>query len=662
MNTEPITTPRSLATHYGITMQQLQTALKRCNMMYLSESMPLSNAKKAEYERAIREAFPPITVSIRSIAEKYSVPLNDAMSKLKEKGISLSADTTVSDHATVNKITQIIQSLKDAAEKQKELLTRDLIIFTHTALRRPATEHVLYELLKQKNEKHTRTRIVACGEALASVRKAASSHNELTSMVNFLDELQKRNMITILEGRISEENHAISSFIKEQRPETSILIIGINRGLSTFVDSYNRANRTNKNFTLIYERDVTSKGWIVNTRNQISAFEDPADKACAPFSDAPITLTGTIPVEGQNVYYRKTDANKTVTMEPLKLEKKLGSGGEAVVYTTMDGSKAAKIFHPSSNSEMKMRKLALLCEKHRLLRQMDAPIMERIAWPEKLLYNEKGEAIGYLMKAFSGTTSFAHYRYDTYETLIPGITKRHQITMAISFCELIDFCHHNHVYLCDINRNNILFDSNQSAYLIDIDSAQIADDEFYYPSNVGFVEFLSPEHIYDTTFSFRRKAADDVWIMQMLIFRMLTPDYDAYASSQELDDIRDLTKKGCYPYQSGDRAAENEMKGSIFHMTVSHFPAFLKKLFWDSLHGDGEFFHEEKRRSAWHWLRALVRYQEVYPNMVKEDSESGKFNPTRYKRYVRRPNRVDVNGGSLSELLTALQDWEGYSG
>ena len=50
--------------------------------------------------------------------------------------------------------------------------------------------------------------------------------------------------------------------------------------------------------------------------------------------------------------------------------------------------------------------------------------MERIAWPEKMLYNEKSEPIGYIMKLFKDTTAFSEFAYDTFEEIIPGIEKK----------------------------------------------------------------------------------------------------------------------------------------------------------------------------------------------------------------------------------------------
>ena len=86
-------------------------------------------------------------------------------------------------------------------------------------------------------------------------------------------------------------------------------------------------------------------------------------------------------------------------------------------------------------------------------------------------------------------------------------------------------------------------------------------------------------------------------------------------------------------------------------MIVSHFPKFIKELFWNSLHGDGKYFKEKDRRSSYDWLYAMVRYQELLPSMIESDPESGKYMPDTYRKHVQTLSKVDVSGGSLEELL-----------
>lgn len=584
--------------------------------------------------------------TVRSLANLYGVTVDQAIQALEENNIIiLSEDMPITNPQKLARFSQIISSVK-AEERQKQYLSRDYVIFTHMALRKFQTANILRQVIELKASRKTKTKIVVCSEAVDYVTKAAKDDDRLQTMADSLDVLKRYNMLTILPGRISEENHSISSFIKERNLSDSILIVGVNRSLSTFVYFRNKNNQSDRTYVKIFERDVTGKGFLANPLKQMVAFEDPADKPPAPFSDAPVKLTSPIPTSGQYVYYKQKG-----TMTPLLLENEVGGGGEAYIYKVFSGTKCAKIFKAESNSELKMKKIALMCSKCNLLKGIDTPIMERIAWPEKMLFNEHEEPIGYIMKLFEGTVPFSKYSYATFEKYIPNVNKSHQVTMAVNFAELIDFIHHNNIILCDINRGNVLFSDNQMAYIVDLDSAQIADSEYFYPSNVGIPEFLSPEHIYDKTFSFKRTKADDVWIMQMLLFKMLTPNGDPFAAAQQVNDEREYVAKGLYPYQAGNKAAEEDIRGSVWHIIISHFPRFVKELFWNSFNGNGSYFHEKDRKPAIVWLNTMVRYQECLPEMVKSDPESGKFKPSEYRKHVQSQGTVDITGGSLEDLL-----------
>lgn len=633
-------TVRSLANLYGITVDQAIQALEDNNIIILSEDMPITNPQKlARFSQIISSVrVTPVPSSGNSTqANTTQNSQNNYTTPPRNTSQQPRTNRHGGSHPTGN---------GDAEERQRQYLSRDYVIFTHMALRKFQTANILRQVIELKASRKTKTKIVVCSEAVDYVTKAAKDDDRLQTMADSLDALKRYNMLTILPGRISEENHSISSFIKERNLSDSILIVGVNRSLSTFVYFRNKNNQSDRTYVKIFERDVTGKGFLANPLKQMVAFEDPADKSPAPFSDAPVKLTSPIPASGQYVYYKQKG-----NLTPLLLENEIGGGGEAYIYKVYSGTKCAKIFKAESNSELKMKKIALMCSKCNLLKGIDTPIMERIAWPEKMLFNEHEEPIGYIMNLFEGTVPFSKYSYATFEKYIPNVNKSHQVTMAVNFAELIDFMHHNNIILCDINRGNVLFSDNQMAYIVDLDSAQIADSEYFYPSNVGIPEFLSPEHIYDKTFSFKRTKADDVWIMQMLLFKMLTPNGDPFAAAQQVNDEREYVAKGLYPYQAGNKAAEEDIRGSVWHIIISHFPRFVKELFWNSFNGNGSYFHEKDRKPAIVWLNTMVRYQECLPEMVKSDPESGKFKPSEYRKHVHSQGTVDITGGSLEDLL-----------
>jgi len=672
-------TVKSLARMYGVSLDEALDALEKNNILVLSADIAIAEEKLPRYSKVLAELKEtggnPEPAKKKSFMEKLQEAtegdiqqkqaatqrIGGSQQNFQSGGKQYAgyrkSQESMKDTSRTGTRTSTRTSHQDEDERQKQLLSRDYIIFTHMALRKPVAADIITEAISVKITRKTDTTLVVCAEAVEFVMEAAKKDSSIKRVADALESLKKYNMFTVLPGKISEENHAISTFIKGRNLSDSIIVIGINRGLSTFIYSRNKANKNDQMYVRIFERDITAKGYLANPKNQMAAFADPGDKKKSPLSDAPKHLEGEIPVSGQYVFMKSKNG-----YEPVLLENELGHGGEANVYKVFSGTKCAKIFKNESNSELKMQKVAIMCSKYGLLRMIDTPIMERVAWPEKMLYNKKAEPVGYVMKLFKDTTAFSEFAYDTFEEIVPRVEKKHQITMAVNFAELIDFMHHNNVILCDINRDNILYDKDLVAYLVDLDSAQVADDNWYYPSNVGIPEFRSPEHIYDDDFSFCRKKADDVWIMQMLIFHMLTPDGDPYAGSRDFDDEREIIAGGYYPYQAGNIGAEDQIKGSIWHMIVSHFPKFLKELFWNSFHGEGKYFHEETRRSSLDWLRTIVRYQEALPEIVKTNPESGKYIPESYPKRVQSKGSVKINSGDLDvELEDLLEQLKNFS-
>lgn len=636
-------TIRDLARMYSVSLDDAMKALENNGIIVLSPDVPIIDSRKMQrYSQIISGIKASGASACEPIQRKSESPVHRTREERKDSYTG--GPSNGGNNRTQNNNMRVNGLDKD--ERQKQLLGRDYVIFTHMALRKPITEKILRQVIEVKTQRRTKTRLVVCAEAVDYVSQAAVTDSRIKPIADALEILKRYNMLTTLSGKISEENHAISSFIKERGLEESILVIGINRGLSTFIRYRNKVNQNDRQYVRIFERDITAKGFLANPQNQMAAFESPDGKTKARLSESPKRLVCQTPVFGQYAFLKQKNGYSA-----LLLEEEVGKGGEAHIYKVFSGTKCAKIFLPDSNSDMKFEKIKLMCSKYNLLRSIDTPIMERIAWPERLIYNDKEEPIGYIMKLFEGTTPFSDFSYDTFEEIIPGINKKHQVTMAVNFAELVDFMHHNNIILCDINRGNILFDRELVAYLVDLDSAQIADENCYYPSNVGIPEFRSPEHIYDDDFSFRRKKADDVWILQMLLFHILTPDGDPYATSKDFDDEREIVAKGYYPYQAGDIKAEDDIKGSVWHMIVSHFPKYIKELFWNSLHGKGRFFKEADRRSSYDWLNAMVRYQESLPGMMDSDPESGKYMPEAYRKHVQSKGKVDVSGGDLEELL-----------
>ena len=104
-------------------------------------------------------------VTVRSLAEKYGVTINNAIEALANNGlIVLSVDSEISGQK-LNRYERVIQSLEiDPIEKQKRMLSRDYVIFTYMALRKPITAKIIWETLEVHFSRQTKTKIVWTAE------------------------------------------------------------------------------------------------------------------------------------------------------------------------------------------------------------------------------------------------------------------------------------------------------------------------------------------------------------------------------------------------------------------------------------------------------------------------------------------------------------------
>lgn len=580
---------------------------------------------------------------LRDLVKEYGVPLSDAEDALRDEGfVAVHADIDVygntleryrnvlknlekkSKHRISDKTAEHQSSLPSGKPFQtKDYLARDYIIFTKSALRKKGFEQIINDFLQKKIRWKSGSKIVVLNECINIIK-----NKNVASNYEILVKLIENKFIILLSGSIFDEDKIISEFINKEYRNSSIIVFGQNESLSLRIRNINEKimnNSGNVRLPIILEREFDSEGNIMSPKINAVFFET-KNKPKASLSSKASEYNAEIP-ELNGFVFRKDKSRLKV----IRLLNK--SGAEGAIYDVGIPNKCAKILNNKSCSEMKTRKISLMCSKLQDLYNSNPFIMDRIAWPEEIIFDRHGKIIGYIMKYFQNTTPFSYYNNESYPKIVPGLKKIDQVKMAKSFAEIISFMHSHNVILCDINSGNLLFDKNRQAYLVDLDSAQIADKDFIYPSNVGKPEFLSPEHISDKNkFSFIHKKADDVWILQTLIFSILTPAGLPYLTTKA-DSDEQAVKNGYYPFQAGKNHAEEVAgeKGGRWHIIVGHFPFFLKCDFWDSFHFEGRYFKETNRMSASDWLNDMLRYETDLPNMIKKDPESGEYIPSRSK-------------------------------
>ncbi len=626
-----------------------------------------------------------------SLADKHGVTIEEAVKVLGDRGFkNLTADTEIPDltrllvfdralynykkEKTPKKKGDETRQSREASrvspeEMQRQLLSSDFVIFTYMALRKPQSSELLCKILELRYTKGTSTKIVVTSIAQDMVHDTAASDKSMTEMAQNLTALEEKGLLTVLPCKsISEEFGAMCDFLSERRLSDSIVIVGINRALRSFVNNRNNRYKSNPpkdcTYCPIVECDVSVKSTLTSPKSVKSVFDSPENAKIPPFDQTtPLLPKSKIPEVGSTVYVKSLDdSSGDCVKRPIILDSLLcDTGGEALIYTLRGGKRCVKIFRSKSLTEMKVKKIELMCQRYTALKAVDAPLTDRIAWPEQLVYNENDLPVGYIMKYFRDTRPLIDYTTYAFEKLVPGLTKAHQVTMAVSICELLEFCHYNNIILCDVNKSNVLYGKDGTAYLCDIDSAQLCDKGACYPSNVGIPEFLPPERIGTADFSYIRHYSDDIWILQILLFYILTPCGSPYAfvNHSEVEDmIREPIKRGLYPFGSARSPSQDfiRTRHASWDIIVSHLHYKTRDAFYNCFSGQGTDFAAEKRRSAYDWLDTVVEYRRELSSMCEKDLMSGEYIPTAYRRYDDCPSDAYSKGVEDDYVRMPLRD------
>ena len=530
-------------------------------------------------------------------------------------------------------------------------LGKDLVVITQSALRNKTLVKTIDIFRQVRSNNHLNNQIVIQGKGLDALRKLLPEDPELEENLKALEDLKEKGMLFSVGGEIYEEDRMLWKYILSRcQCGKSIVVVGRNTSLHHKITQENNLHR----YSLIYEREIKSNDGHLRNPDDTERFFYPAEgKQIAPYSEAPISLQGALPDRtGQTVY--------DMDGLPIKLGKSIGGGSEGAVFLINAPQKCVKILKPDSLTELKLKKIDLMIRAYPNMHEQDPYIMDRIAWPEQFVYNEYREMVGYIMRFFPNAVLFSEFSYDTFPHLIPNITKMDQVKMAKNLAEIIDFVHSNHIILCDMNRRNVMFNCRtQQAYLVDLDSVQVADEHYYYPPRVGTQQFLAPEHaepidVHNNepvfAYDFFHTQADDVWALQMMLFLLITPAQDPYSLDKPPREEWRVTKEGMFPFQCAGHGANNLRlgNGGPLHIMYSHLPSYIKTSFWDAFHAEGAHFTADKRRSAFNWVSLMVRYENDLPKMIENNPESGLYWPK--KRNLGNPDMASQDNSESSDV------------
>ena len=189
----------------------------------------------------------------------------------------------------------------------------------------------------------------------------------------------------------------------------------------------------------------------------------------------------------------------------------LGSGGEGAVYgCNEEQDYVIKIYHKGQLNKLRLKKLFMM-EKKQVR-------YEGVCWPEKVVFSEKGEPIGYMMKKISGKPLSAIFDGD--ESVLkafPNWKKQNIILLTIDILQKIQYLHLLGIIVGDLRLKNIVINTEGMPCIVDIDSCQID----VLPCPTGYLDFTPPELQHVEFKKQLRTYYNESFSCAVLIFKLL---------------------------------------------------------------------------------------------------------------------------------------------
>ena len=254
--------------------------------------------------------------------------------------------------------------------------------------------------------------------------------------------------------------------------------------------------------------------------------------------------------------------------EPVKLDVKLGGGGEGEVYAVAGNAKqVAKIWKPSNPANIstqrtlaqeRSEKIRIMMQKRPVVRNGGGSLFVRqhtpFAWPEDVLYDFNSKGVGFLMpKIDTGSFReiFRYYNLEEQKKLEKERNAKYErqdlLLMARNLAETVGWIHQAGYVIGDINEKNVLANDQAQVVIIDCDSMQVenpATNETYL-CTVGRSDYTPP----GLALGAKRTANDDRFGLAVLIFKLIMRGKHPYQISSNRPETKDKIRLDHFPYR-----------------------------------------------------------------------------------------------------------------
>lgn len=177
-----------------------------------------------------------------------------------------------------------------------------------------------------------------------------------------------------------------------------------------------------------------------------------------------------------------------------------------------------------------------------------------IAWVKAILFDENKKFVGYLMRKLD-TKNFRQWyelsnMKDRQQTA-PDFDVRYALNASRNFLVAIHFIHEAGHKVGDINESNLFINTDSTVMLVDMDSAQIAQNNKIYPCEVGKPEFTASEISHGKLKDNPRTVESDIFAYSVMVFQMLTggahPMDGIYVPDDDPPSVTEKIRMGVLP-------------------------------------------------------------------------------------------------------------------
>ena len=208
--------------------------------------------------------------------------------------------------------------------------------------------------------------------------------------------------------------------------------------------------------------------------------------------------------------------------QSINLGKKIGTGGEGVVWETNRSGYLAKIYNNLPDTE-KVEKLKVM-----LANPPQDPTSTQnhicIAWVRDLVYDSTNKCVGFLMPSINQAKGiFEVYNSQSRQKVAPGFNWNYLHATALNVAAIIQAIHDKGYVIGDINQKNFLVNETGMVSIIDTDSFQVTDPntQKVFRCRVVTPEFTPPELLEKDVSQLTQNRYHDRFRLAVIIYLLL---------------------------------------------------------------------------------------------------------------------------------------------